>query len=71
MTLIQEFQAYCSLFGKVLAAKSAHKLSDSIHVLGERHPCLSTSLRKDFAANTTSLKVKKIAGIADLDSPQL
>ena len=46
-----------------VAAQSSRKLSDSIHALGERH-CLAT--RKDFAANTASLTVNKIAGIAGM-----
>ena len=51
------------LFGKVLAAKSSRKLSDSIHALGEKYPCLSTVCEKILPPTPASFKVKKIAGI--------
>ena len=47
----------------MLAAKSSRKLSDSIHALGERRPCLSTVYEQTLPPTPASLKVKKIAGI--------
>ena len=48
----------------MLAAKSSRKFSDSIHGLVKRHPCPSTVCEKTLPPTPTSLKVKKIAGIA-------
>ena len=44
--------------------KVCSQTRDSIHVLGKRHPCLSTVCEKTLSPTLASLKVKKIARIA-------